>query len=147
MGRLATITLFIACVFLLACTQEVPLQYAGSLEIRGVQVQYELANTSLSRTLGLMYRESLPENAGMLFDFNENSTAAFWMKNTKISLDMLFIDENWQILHIHEDVQPCKKDPCPTYPSSAPYRYVLEVNGGFSEDHGIKVGDTVHLIE
>jgi len=90
-----------------------------------------------------MYRTEL--EGGMLFIFPKDTRAAFWMKNTKIPLDMLFIDSNLTIVNIAHSAQPCTQDPCKNYPAAAPIQYVLEVNGGFSMEKNIKAGDKITL--
>src|SRR5918997_16716 len=90
---------------------------------------------------GLMFRNHLPWNAGMLFAFNEEGPQIFTMKNTLIPLDMIFVDENSEIVDIIENVPPCEQDPCPLYPSEEPAQYVLEVNAGFVQQNAIQVGD------
>jgi len=105
----------------------------------------ELANTPSERQQGLMFRESMPDNRGMLFVFDDVVPRSFWMKNTLIPLDMLFIDDNWTVVHVANAV-PCTVDPCPSY-SSPPAMYVLEINGGLAEKSGIKVGSKLSLSE
>ena len=90
---------------------------------------------------GLMFRQHLPWNAGMLFVFNDEDPRTFWMKNTLIPLDMIFVDSDSKIVDIIENVPPCKQDECPTYPSREPAQHVLEVNAGFVQDTGVKIGD------
>ena len=90
---------------------------------------------------GLMFRQYLPWNAGMLFAFNNEEPRTFWMKNTLIPLDMIFIGDNSEIVDVIENVPPCEQDPCPSYPSKEPAQYVLEVNAGFVQQNGIQVGD------
>jgi YVTN family beta-propeller protein len=90
---------------------------------------------------GLMFRQHLPWNAGMLFAFNDEYPRTFWMKNTLIPLDMIFVDSDSKIVDIIENVPPCKLDECPTYPSKEPAQHVLEVNAGFVQDKGVKIGD------
>lgn len=90
---------------------------------------------------GLMFRKHLPWNAGMLFAFDDEGTRRFWMKNTLIPLDMVFFDSSSKIIDIKENVPPCKQEECPTYPSKEPAQYVLEVNAGFVQEKGIKLGD------
>jgi YVTN family beta-propeller protein len=90
---------------------------------------------------GLMFRKHLPWNAGMLFAYDDEETRRFWMKNTLIPLDMVFFDSSSKIIDIKENVPPCKQEECPTYPSKEPAQYVLEVNAGFVQDKGIKIGD------
>jgi YVTN family beta-propeller protein len=90
---------------------------------------------------GLMFRTHLPWNAGMLFAFYEEEPRRFWMKNTLIPLDMIFVDSSSKIIDIKENVPPCKQEECPTYPSKEPAQYVLEVNAGFVQEKGVKIGD------
>jgi len=90
---------------------------------------------------GLMFRQHLLWNAGMLFAFNDEDPRTFWMKNTLIPLDMIFVDSDSKIVDIIENVPPCKQDECPTYPSREPAQHVLEVNAGFVQDTGVKIGD------
>jgi len=92
---------------------------------------------------GLMFRESLPPNEGMLFVFEQTGVYPFWMKNTLIPLDIIWLDEDWRIVSIAAAVPPCRADPCPTYPPAGPARYVVEVNAGFTRTHGIVRGDRV----
>ena len=90
---------------------------------------------------GLMFRQHLPWNSGMLFAYNSEELRSFWMKNTLIPLDMIFVDDNSEIIDIIESVPPCEQDPCPSYPSKEPAQYVLEVNAGFAQQNGVQVGD------
>lgn len=105
----------------------------------------EIADTFSTRRIGLMHRTGMSADRGMLFVFEDTEPVAFWMKNTLIPLDMIFMDENENIVHIARNVQPCKEDPCPSYPSKRPAKYVLEINGGVSDALGIKEGDIVYL--
>lgn len=97
----------------------------------------ELVDTPDSRARGLMFRESMPDDQGMLFDFRTDRPVSFWMKNTLIPLDMIFTDRNGVILHIHHDAIPHDRT---SIPSVVPIRAVLEINAGLSRLLGIKVG-------
>ncbi len=108
-----------------------------------VKVYTERAETPEEQEKGLMFREILGENDGMLFVFDEPIQPSFWMKNTLISLDILFIDENLVIVDIIESMVPCKEDPCPVYPSGEYAKYALEVNSGFVKKEDIHLGDRV----
>ena len=114
-------------------------------DINGEKAAYkvELAQTKEEMSTGLMNREKLDENSGMLFalgSLGANSRSAMWMKDTKISLDMLFIDEEGMIFWIYENAEPeSEKLIVPPYPAYS----VLEVNGGDVKKHGIKIGDMV----
>lgn len=105
--------------------------------------EVEIADTFKQREIGLMNRTELAERSGMLFVFEQTSEQAFWMKNTLIPLDIVFIDENFQIETIARDAQPCKEVHCPLYSSGLPIRYVLELKGGATDKLGIKEGDKV----
>jgi uncharacterized protein len=101
----------------------------------------ELARTPQQQELGLMFRPSISPDAGMLFDFGETRPATFWMKNTLISLDMLFITSDGHVADIHEHAEPLSED---VIRSQVPVRAVLEVKGDTVEQLGIRVGDIVH---
>ena len=124
-----------------ACTQNLP---ATKVEINGIVVTAEIADDNMERAVGLMNRTSLVENAGMIFVFEDENHRSFWMKNTLIPLDIIFIDKNKTIVDIIT-MQPCKNLFCDSYRSKAPAKYVLEVNAGFAEEHGVKVGDFVDI--
>src|SRR5262245_13000232 len=109
----------------------------------GVQVRAEVVDTPPAMERGLMFRESLPQNEGMIFVFERTGVYPFWMKNTLIPLDIVWLDEDWRIVSIAASVPPCRADPCPTYPPAGPARYVVEVNAGFTRTHGIARGDRV----
>ncbi len=107
----------------------------------GVHVfQVELAVNDAERAQGLMYRKELPEGRGMLFDFQREQEVAFWMKNTLIPLDMIFIRADGRILRIAENTTPLSEQ---TIPSGGPVRGVLEVIGGTARRLGIAPGDRV----
>ena len=104
----------------------------------------ELATTEAERSKGLMYRKELPEGQGMLFDFHRDQEVGFWMRNTYISLDMIFIRSDGRIMRIAENTEPLSEK---TVPSNGPVRGVLEVIAGTTRKLGIAVGDKVaHLI-
>jgi uncharacterized membrane protein (UPF0127 family) len=100
----------------------------------------ELANTPESRNKGLMYRPSMPNDTGMLFDFGIEQRVSMWMKNTLIPLDMLFIDVHGKIVNIAERTVPHS---LASIPAVKPVRFVLELNGGTASRLGIRPGDTV----
>ena len=103
-------------------------------------VHVERVTTLEDQAKGLMYRESLGANEGMLFVFPDEQIRTFWMKNTLIPLDIIFIDADGNIMNIAEAL-PCEEDPCERYVSTASVQYVLEVNKGYSKEKGIKPGD------
>lgn len=103
----------------------------------------EIARTPQERAYGLMNRELLDADKGMLFVFDEEGDYPFWMKDTKIPLDIIWIDGDKNIVHLSRDTPPCKAMPCPSYDPGKNARYVIELNGGTAEDAGILVGDKV----
>ncbi len=113
----------------------------------GAVYSVELALTPEDQANGLMFREGLPEKTGMLFVFPEPSPHHFWMKNTMIPLDMIWLDEAGKVLYVSANTPPCRADPCPTYGPDGPARRVLEIAGGMAEKEGVAVGATLGLKE
>jgi uncharacterized membrane protein (UPF0127 family) len=105
-------------------------------------VRVELARTAAEQRQGLMNRASLPEDAGMLFLFDESEDHSFWMMNTLIPLDMIFIGDDGRVVGIVERAEPLSTQPRGV---GAPSRYVLEVNGGWARAHGVAKGDRVRF--
>jgi len=112
---------------------------------QGVIVEIELARTPQEISRGLMFRNHLDEGQGMLFIFDSEQPRGFWMKNTLLPLDIIFISEKFRIVSAVTNAQPCRQDPCFVYRSDMPAKYVIEVNGGFMERHHILVGSKVQL--
>jgi len=107
----------------------------------GFPVKVEIAADDENRTQGLMYRDHLADDRGMIFVFPEVGEYSFWMKNTIIPLDMIWIDEARKVVHVTHDVPPCQADPCPSYPPNAKAKYVLEVAAGVAAKHHVADGD------
>ena len=107
---------------------------------REIKFEVELALNDAERSRGLMYRDKLGPYDGMLFDFYQDAPVSFWMKNTLIPLDMLFIAGDGTIRHIHSNATPLSTE---SIPSQFPVRAVLEINGGSARLLGIKPGDKV----
>ncbi len=103
-------------------------------------IDIEIADTEPKRMQGLMFREHMNENQGMLFIFPREDYQAFWMKNTVISLDMIFVNKKKEIINIHKNTTPFSEQ---TYPSTAPAIYVIEVVAGFTDKYDIKPGDKI----
>jgi uncharacterized membrane protein (UPF0127 family) len=108
---------------------------------QAVTLSIEIADTSEERAIGLMNRESLAEDAGMLFDFQADVQTGFWMKNTLVPLSIAFIDKDRVIVHI-EDMEPQTEN---LHFSPSLYRYAIEVNQGWYAENDIEVGDRVEL--
>ncbi|HET9617821.1 MAG TPA: DUF192 domain-containing protein [Pseudolabrys sp.] len=100
----------------------------------------EIADTEAAREKGLMFRKSMPPGQGMLFDFHSDQPVRFWMKNTYIPLDMIFIRSDGRILNIAENTTPMSEK---EVPSAGPVQAVLEVRGGTARKLGIAPGDRV----
>jgi uncharacterized membrane protein (UPF0127 family) len=106
----------------------------------GTRLVLELALTDKEKTTGLMYRDSLAADHGMLFVFGTDDILAFWMKNTLIPLDIVWFDAAGKVADVHADAQPCRADPCPKFSNKQPARAVLLVNAGYAAAHGLKPG-------
>jgi len=106
------------------------------------RVRVELALTADQRARGLMWRDRLDRDAGMLFVFPSTGDLAFWMKNTPLPLDILFIDANGHVVSVAENTTPYSET---SIPARAPARYVLEVNAGYAREHGVEPGTAVDL--
>jgi len=107
-------------------------------------IDAEIARTPDQRATGLMFQKSLPKDSGMLFVFDAEGVYPFWMKNTLIPLDILWIDSDSRIVFIARDAQPCTTT-CQNIEPGVAAKYVLEINAGISEAKGIKVGDSVRI--
>ncbi len=115
------------------------LQTAGGSEVR---VRVEVARTAEERRLGLMHRQGLDKGSGMVFIFEEPRIQTFWMKNTLIPLDMIFIGADLEVVGVVENTTPGSLAPCAV---DEPSQYVLEVEAGFAERHGIGAGTSVRF--
>ena len=109
----------------------------------GTRVRVDVADTEAARARGLMFRDPLAEDEGMLFVFDRAGAYAFWMKNVRAPLDIIWVDESQRIVWIVQAAPPCPSEPCPTYAPPANASFVVEVTGGFVRRHGIAIGDTV----
>ena len=107
-------------------------------------VKLEVAFTPEQQRLGLMYRQQLQDDRGMLFPFNPPREVSFWMKNVSLHLDMIFLREG-VVKAIADDVPPCNSVPCPTYGPEEPVDQVIELRGGRADQLGLKVGDRVEV--
>ena len=123
------------CLFATACAS------GEWVELQGHRYQVEIADTDAERARGLMFRDELPAGHGMLFIHDRLAPQAYWMKNTRIPLDILYFDDQRRLVSQQRDVPPCSAgDRCPPYPSSAPARYVLELNAGKAMEIGLQDG-------
>lgn len=109
-----------------------------------VMVEIEVADSPQLHQIGLMHRESLAEDAGMLFLFFQDTQGSFYMKDTLIPLSIAFFDRDGVILKIL-DMEPCESEPCRSYLPGVTYRGALEVNQGAFEEWGVEVGDRIRV--
>jgi uncharacterized protein len=108
------------------------------------KIEAEMAYTDANRARGLMFREHLPEDAGMLFLFPSLDIHGFWMKNTLIPLDILWLNERKEVVYM-VTIDPCKKDPCESVVPLQKAQYVLEVNAGFAKKYKIEIGSRMEF--
>jgi len=113
--------------------------------LKNEQFIVELAETSEKQALGLMFREQMADDHGMLFLFPSEAIRSFWMKNTRIPLDIFYFDEELKLVSVAEHTKPCRTQRCPSYPSTGPAKYVLELNAGKAAELGVKTGDILEL--
>jgi len=124
-----------------------PIEYV-LFKSSNAKVMVEIADTEAKRTKGLMFRTHMPENNGMLFIFQTSASHAFWMANTKIPLDIIWINEDLRIVDISKNTPPCTESGtltslCKAYTPKDKAKYVLEVNGGYTDKNEIEIGDEV----
>ncbi|MFQ5532114.1 MAG: DUF192 domain-containing protein [Candidatus Nanoarchaeia archaeon] len=105
----------------------------------------EIAGTLEQRTRGLMYRDSLDENSGMLFVFPQEDIYLFWMKNVRFPLDIIWLNSNQEVVYTQENIPSCNQEICPTITPLAKAKYVLEINAGTVDKIGLGVGDKVEF--
>nr|WP_299242311.1 DUF192 domain-containing protein [uncultured Halomonas sp.] len=113
------------------------------------RLDVEIARTPQQRSFGLMERDHLPDDAGMLFVYEQEqpSASGFWMYRTRIPLDIAFLEDDGEIRAIHT-MPPCESEQaarCPSYPAGVPFHAALEVNAGYFDARGIEVGDRLML--
>jgi uncharacterized membrane protein (UPF0127 family) len=118
-----------------------------SVELKGQHFDVELAADDASRERGLMFRDEMPADHGMLFLFEHPMQLQFWMKNCRMPLDILYFDEKYKLVSVQQRVPPCRNggDSCPTYPSGGRAQYVLELNAGMADKLGVKPGDELKV--
>ena len=131
-----------ACAaFLLAACSGCASAGGDWVELAGNRYSVEVADDEAERARGLMFRDVLPEGHGMLFIHEREEPQAYWMKNTRIALDILYFDSHLKLVSQQRDVPPCSAgDRCPPYPSRAPAQYVLELNAGQAARLGLQDG-------
>jgi uncharacterized membrane protein (UPF0127 family) len=116
-----------------------------SVELGGRTFSVEIADTQEEHALGLMFRDSMPADEGMIFIFPDEAMRRFWMKNTRIPLDIMYFDKDLKMVSVSANTPPCRVSRCPSYPSAAPAKYVLELNAGVAAELGVGPGDRLTL--
>lgn len=118
----------------------------------GATVRLEIADTPAIRQRGLMFRQALGPNEGMVFLFERPGSYPFWMQNCLISIDIIWLDPDFRVLSIAHAVPPCRlpncappcgSPECPTYPHDGQALFVIEVAAGFARQHRLKIGDRI----
>jgi uncharacterized membrane protein (UPF0127 family) len=112
----------------------------------GFAIVAELAASPEERARGLMFRDRIQEDQGMLFLFSEEDVHSFWMKNMRFPIDILWLDKAKRIVHLESRVPPCPQEPCPTYVPASAAAYVLELQSGCAEKHGLRLSDRLEFI-
>ena len=141
-GCLILISVFLA--FLQLEARQV--QFVKIFFPNGSSVTAELAKTPEQRQLGLMFREGINADQGMLLVFEEEDLFSIWMKNMKFSLDLLWLDQEKRIVHIECGVPPCRAEPCATYSTQIPAMYVLELPAGSVKQNSLKLYDRLEFV-
>jgi uncharacterized membrane protein (UPF0127 family) len=134
-----------AGVFSTGCSSATPTE---QVTVGGKSFDVEIADDFNERARGLMFRERMLPGHGMLFVHEREEPLAYWMKNTKIPLDILYFDASRRLVSIQKGVPPCSAgDRCPNYPSTGPAKYVLELNAGEGEALGLAAGTEITFSE
>ena len=148
--RISTVALLAAVLFLTGrcvfCQSPGPERFLKVVFPGGKAVTAELAVTDEERARGLMFRRQILPDQGMLFVFGEPGLHSFWMKNTLVSLDILWLGPDRRVIYIERNVPPCTKDPCPSYGPDEPALYVLELIAGGADANGLKPGDRIEFV-
>ena len=153
--------IFLISLFLMGCSSSTQAKYTkegtqeitdkgqylpieATVQIEETLIELEVAKTPQQQQIGLMYRQSLDKNRGMIFVFEQLRPVRFWMKNVNISLDMIFL-ANGRVKAVLDNVPPCSVDPCPTYGPENLVDQVIELSGGRAKELGIEAGDELEI--
>lgn len=141
MRRSTVLTMLLSALPMAGCAS----QAAPWVELNGRRFVVEIADDDEERARGLMFRDAMPADHGMLFVFPRAEPQAFWMRNTRIPLDIMYFDARRRLVSVAAGVPPCTTPQCPSYPSEGPAQYTLELNAGKARELGVKRGDELHL--
>ncbi|RLG19589.1 hypothetical protein DRN67_02325 [Candidatus Micrarchaeota archaeon] len=125
---------------MLGCAQQEP--YARMPD--GARIGLEVAYSTQEHAQGLSGRENLCEECGMLFVYADSDERGFWMYEMQFPIDMIFIDEKGGVVDVAYQMQPCESE-CIVYHSKGSAKYVLEVNAGYAQEHGVQKGESIEL--
>ncbi len=137
--QLKLYVIILLCLLLMGCSNH----NKAFVYIKDKQFTMEIAKTPGERKLGLMHRKSLDLDKGMLFIFEEEKPHSFWMKNTLIPLDIIWLNNNKNVVYFNKNTQPCSKDPCIRIYPNKNASYVVEINANLSDKLGLKIGDEI----
>jgi len=140
------VLLLAVSLFLLLFTCNTAVSKTQKTVISNKTLMLEIADTDDSRAKGLMFRNDLPENKGMLFVFPYKRATNFWMKNMRFNLDMIFLDKN-KIVKILKDIPYCRSEPCSIYSSDYSVDSVIEVKSGFCDKNGVTIGTKITYLK
>ena len=122
----------------------------GTIKIDDKVIEVQIADTEPRRTRGLMFQDQMPYSQGMIFVFSEPDVYSLWMLNMQFALDMIWFDENGNVVHIEQDIPPCKSAPeimaCQSIIPSGEAKYILEVTAGFVKEFGITTESKLEII-
>lgn len=135
------INLIIVLLIFIGCSPKIQ----PTITFSDTTYNIQIANTQAARTRGLMNVPHMDNNQGMLFVFEDEQPRSFWMKNTLIPLDLIFLNKNFEVVEIKENFEPCLTTECPSYTSQNPSSYVLELNAGEVSSQKINVGNNAIL--
>ena len=151
---IALSTALLACALTFSCSptsDSAPASGLGTMPVTypdNTTIRAEVALNVLDQARGLMFRDELPPDSGMLFVFMEEAERSFWMYRTRIPLDILWLNANHEIVEISANTPPCReasRDDCPNYGGNAPAQFVLEIAAGQADAHGLKIGDRLRF--
>jgi uncharacterized protein len=144
-GGLLFVAIFLAALTITVLVVFLKGKVYANVSVGGYVVRAEVADNWIKQMKGLMGRETLSENEGMLFAFPTEGYHGFWMMNMSIPIDIIFIGNDHKVVDVLKDARPCKlsSGPCTTYRPKMKAMYVLEVKANFTERHGILIGSKV----
>ncbi len=139
------VSISLLALIFLATPQESSICFERStLPFMDICLKLENASTEVARAQGFMNRTEIPSDLGMLFIFDDSQRYAFWMKDTLVPLDMIWLSKDMEVVH-HVTAEPCRIEPCMVYKPPVPARYVLETKAGFVKRNNVILGEVPYL--